>query len=388
MRIAFYAPLKAPGHGTPSGDRRVAALYVQALEQAGHRVELVSTLRSHDREGNRELQVALREQGLAMADELATRLQNRDARPDAWLTYHVYYKAPDWLGPRVTQALGIPYVIAEASFAPKRAGGAWDIGHRASEDAIRAADLLLCPTRFDIECLEPLVADRSRILLLPPFLDTLPYEAAARDRSAHRAQLAAAQRLDAAVPWIAIAAMMREGDKAGSFLQLADVLRQIGDLPWRLLVAGDGPARSTIAHALEAAAPGRTSLLGTLQAEQVAALYAASDLCIWPAHNEAYGMAMLEAQAAAVPVVSCMHRGVPDVVIDQRTGLLAPSGDTTALARLARELLLDPQRRSQLGREAARFASAERSLPHAALQLDRALSRVRERRREPAMRAN
>ena len=32
MRIAFYAPLKAPDHETPSGDRRVAALYAQALE--------------------------------------------------------------------------------------------------------------------------------------------------------------------------------------------------------------------------------------------------------------------------------------------------------------------------------------------------------------------
>ena len=117
-------------------------------------------------------------------------------------------------------------------------------------------------------------------------------------------------------------------------------------------------------------------------------MYAASDLCIWPAHNEAYGMAMLEAHAAKLPVVSCLHRGVPDVVVDQRTGLLAPSGDTSALARLARELLVDPQRRSHLGREAGRFARAERSLPHAALQLDRALSRVRERRREPAMRTN
>jgi glycosyltransferase involved in cell wall biosynthesis len=95
---------------------------------------------------------------------------------------------------------------------------------------------------------------------------------------------------------------------------------------------------------------------------------------------------MLEAQAAAVPVVSCLHRGVPDVVLDQRTGLLAPVGDTAALARLARELLLDPQRRSRLGREAARFARAERSLTHAALQLDRALLRVQEHRRQPAMR--
>jgi len=139
---------------------------------------------------------------------------------------------------------------------------------------------------------------------------------------------------------------------------------------------------------LEEAAPGRVRLLGTLEAAEVAAVYAASDLCIWPACNEAYGMAMLEAQAAGLPVISCAHRGVPDVVLDQRTGLLAPSGDTQALARLARELLVDAVRRAQLGGEARRFVVSERSLAHAALHLDRLLARLQAHRHEPAIRSN
>ena len=390
MRIAFYAPLKAPDHEIPSGDRRVAALYAEALEKAGHRVEVASNLRSYDGTGDREMQMALRRQGLAAAEELAAQLQKRKSseRPDVWFTYHVYYKAPDWLGPHVSRTLGIPYVIVEPSHAPKRAGGPWDVGHEASAEAIRLADLLICPTRFDIGCLEPLVADRSRIFLLPPFLDAKSYEAAVGERSAHRTRLAGEHRLDVTVPWIAIAAMMREGDKAASFRELAEVLGQIRDLRWQLLVAGDGPARSEIARALEEAAPGRVRLLGTVQAAEVAAVYAASDLCIWPACNEAYGMAMLEAQAAGLPVISCAHRGVPDVVLDQRTGLLAPSGDTQALARLARELLVDAVRRVQLGSAARRFVASERTLTHAALQLDRALARMQAHRHEPAIRPN
>ena len=383
MRVAFYAPLKAPSHGTPSGDRRVAALYVEALQKAGHRVELASTFCSYEAAGNVQRQVALRTQGQALAGQL-----EKSTRADVWFTYHVYYKAPDWLGPQVSRALGVPYVIAEASFAPKRAGGPWSIGHDGSEEAIRRADLLISPTQFDIPCLEPLVSDRSRIALLPPFLDAQPYDAAANQRPAHRARLAAAHRLDPTVPWIAIAAMMREGDKAASYRQLAEVLASLTDLRWQLLVAGDGPAQEDVARALEAAAPGRTRLLGTLLPLEVAAMYAASDLCIWPASNEAYGMAMLEAQAAAVPVVSCAHRGVPDVVLDGRTGLLAPSGDTQALARLSRELLVDSDRRTRLGGEARRFVAAERSLQNAAVQLDRALARLQARRREPATRAN
>ena len=383
MRVAFYAPLKAPSHGTPSGDRRVATLYVEALQKAGHRVELVSTFCSYEPAGNQERQAGLRAQGLALAAQL-----EKSTRADAWFTYHVYYKAPDWLGPQVSRALGIPYVIAEASFAPKRAGGPWQIGHQGSEEAIRLADLLISPTQFDIPCLEPLVADRSRIVLLPPFLEAQLFDAAANQRPAHRARLAAAHGLDPHVPWIAVAAMMREGDKAASYRQLADVLGGLLDLQWQLLLAGDGPARQEIARALEAAAPGRSRLLGMLESHDVAAMYAAADLCIWPAFNEAYGMAMLEAQAAGVPVVSCAHRGVPDVVIDGRTGLLAPSDDSQALGRLARELLLDSGRRTRLGREARRFVAAERSLQNASLQLDRALAHLQLQGRARATRAN
>jgi glycosyltransferase involved in cell wall biosynthesis len=391
VRVAFYAPLKVPSHGTPSGDRRVAALYVEALHHAGHRVELASSLSSYDSAGSPERQAALRAQGLATAERLVTQLQSgaQGSRPDLWFTYHVYYKAPDWLGPHVSKALGIPYVIAEASHAPKRAGGPWNLGHEASGDAIRQADLLVCPTRFDLGCLEPIVADGSRILLLPPFLDMQPFDDALEARHTQRASLAAAHRLDASIPWIVVAAMMRQGDKAASYRQLADTLARISDLPWQLLVAGDGSARPEVARALETAAPGRTRLLGTLAEKEVAALYAAGDLCIWPACNEAYGMAMLEAQAAAVPVISCAHRGVPDVVVDGRTGLLAPANDSAALARLARELLLDPGRRTEMGHAARQFVAGERSLKAAAQRLDQALARLEVRSAaKPATRPN
>src|SRR5258708_24281091 len=66
-----------------------------------------------------------------------------DERPELWFTYHLYYKAPDWLGPAVSEALGIPYVIAEASYAPKRAHGPWAFGHEGSAAAIRKAALVL-----------------------------------------------------------------------------------------------------------------------------------------------------------------------------------------------------------------------------------------------------
>lgn len=375
MRIAFFAPLKSPTHAVPSGDRRVGRLLVDALERAGHEVELVSALRTYEPDGDPDRQARLQKQGIDIVRDLVARWCPSDAtgRPDLWFTYHVYYKAPDWLGPAVAQQLGIPYVIAEASYAPKRANGPWALGHAAAGEAIRAASLVLCPTKDDIACVESLVSSRDKVVWLPPFLDPAPYQAAARERIAHRMRLSAEHDLDPSVPWIVVAAMMRLGDKAASYRMLADALRRLTDIPWQVLVAGDGIARSAVEAAFEGAAPARARFLGECEAGALAAVFAASDLCMWPAVNEAYGMAMLEAQAAGLPVVSCSVRGVPDVVCHGTTGLLAPVGDELAFSALARELLVDTVRRLEMGCAAARFAGIERSVDAAAARLHHAL---------------
>ncbi len=367
MRIAFYAPLKAPTHETASGDRRVARLLMDALQLAGHTVQLVSDFRSFDGSGDLERQQALQTQGSAIAKGLVDRWRHmgEHARPQLWFTYHLYYKAPDWLGPPVCRALGLPYVVAEASHAPKRLTGPWARGQVAVHDALQEADLLLCPTAHDVEGLQLAVPTRTRIERLPPFLDPAPYRRAARKRALLRRRLQVGHGLVPDQPWMLVAAMMRPGDKLASYRVLAQALALLQDLPWQLLVAGDGAERAQVEALLKQAAPARVFFLGSCDARSMAALYAAADLCIWPAVNEAYGMAMLEAQAAGCPVVSCATRGVPDVVQDGKTGLLAPSVDASELADCARALLADAPRRAAMGQAAALFVDEQRSLAQA-----------------------
>lgn len=387
MRIAFYAPLKSPMHPVPSGDRRVARLLLQALQLAGHQVELVSEFRSYEGRGDLDAQRQLREEGDAIACALLHRwgaASPDSGRPDLWFTYHLYYKAPDWLGPLVCRRLGLRYVVAEASFAAKRAQGPWAAGHAAVRDALQMADLMLCPTADDMPALQTVARPEARILRLPPFLDPDLYQQAARQRVDHRKRLAAAQAIDPQVPWIIASAMMRPGDKQASYTELAAVLCRLKDLRWQLLVAGDGAAGAAVRAMLEAAAPGRCHFAGECDAELLASLYAASDLCIWPAVNEAYGMALLEAQAAGVPVAACAVRGVPDVVCDGVTGLLAPPGDVLALAGCARRLLQDATLRARMGAAAAHFVATERGTADAARILQEALAQVAVPRRDPA----
>jgi len=138
---------------------------MEALGRAGHRVQLASTFRTYDGDGDAERQRALRMQGESVAAQLADEWRARPPaeRPALWFTYHLYYKAPDYLGPAISEALGIPYVVAEASYAAKRAHGAWALGHEATAAAIRKASLVISPSRDDIAGLRQLI-DEKRIL--------------------------------------------------------------------------------------------------------------------------------------------------------------------------------------------------------------------------------
>jgi len=138
MKIAFYAPMKAPTHPAPSGDRRMARNLWQAIEQAGHVPWLASDFRAFEGQGHAARQAEIEAAGHDIAEALITQCteQEKSEQPDFWFTYHLYHKAPDWLGPAVSAALGIPYVVAEASFARKQAVGDYERGLAASAQAI------------------------------------------------------------------------------------------------------------------------------------------------------------------------------------------------------------------------------------------------------------
>ncbi|NNM74892.1 glycosyltransferase family 4 protein [Enterovirga aerilata] len=358
--VAFYAPMKPPDHAQPSGDRTMARLLLRALGSAGYAPEIASRIRTWEAGGDEVRQRAIRAASLEEAERLAAGYARSpaQARPRLWFTYHCYYKAPDHLGPEIARRLGIPYVIAEASRAPKRAGGPYAFANAAAEDAIAAADTLFVMTGQDRECLERALRPGQRLIALPPFVDAAPLAVSSR-------------RSSGSVRLLAVG-MMRPGDKLSSYRILAEALARIPDLPWFLDVAGDGMARPEVER-LFAGFGSRVTLLGARDEASLASLYAHADLLVWPAVNEAYGMALLEAQAQGCPVVAGRCGGVPDVVLDGVTGRLAPPGETGAFAEAVAALVGDPVRRAEMGEAALRFVRRERSLAGAAAILREAL---------------
>jgi glycosyltransferase involved in cell wall biosynthesis len=341
MRVLLHTPLKPPDSPLPSGDREMARGLHRLLTRLGHRVVMPVLSRVPAGVPAPEAHLALQRRARAQAAGLVAHWRalprRHPERFDLWFTYHCYYRKPDWLGPLVTRALGIPYVIAEASHATRRAQGPTRLGHRAVERALVAADLVLTVNPRDVAGVKSRLRPGAHQRRLPPFIDVGPFT------PGHA-------RHDP--PLLLSVGMMRTRDKLDSYRVLAKVFTLLRDRPWKALLVGDGPARRDV-EALMAPFGDRIRLAGAVPHDKLPALYAAADLYLWPAINEAYGMAFLEAQAAGLPVVAGRTGGVPAVVADGLTGRLTPVGDAEAFAAAVRHLLDDPAERARLGAAAA-----------------------------------
>lgn len=357
-RIAFYAPLKAPDHPVPSGDRQMARLLLRALDLAGFDVELASGLRSFDGRGDPARQQELRATAAMEVERLLAHYEawpNR--RPDLWVSYHLYYKAPDLIGPAVAGGLGIPYVVVEATRARKRLTGPWAVFAEAAEAAIAGAALVLCVSRRDRQAVEAYAPAGQRIAMLPPFIDLPP----SVDRPP-----------PGRLPRLLTVAMMRPGDKLASYRLLAQALGLLEGYGWMLEVVGAGEEAVEVA-ALLAPFGDRVRMVGALAPETLPERYRSADLMLWPGLNEAFGMVYLESQAVGTPVVAVEGPGTATVVRHEVGGLLTdptPAGYAAAVGGL----LAEPDRLALLGHGARRYVAEYHALPAAADRLHRLLT--------------
>jgi glycosyltransferase involved in cell wall biosynthesis len=130
----------------------------------------------------------------------------------------------------------------------------------------------------------------------------------------------------------------------------------LADMPWQLTIAGDRVRDPATAAQIDADIAAyrlgdRVTMLGAVPPERLIELYLASDIFVLASHFEGYGMALAEAIAHGLPVVSTMAGAIPDTV-PAGTGLLVPPNDFAALAQALRRLIGDPAERRQLAMNA------------------------------------
>lgn len=118
-----------------------------------------------------------------------------------------------------------------------------------------------------------------------------------------------------------------------------------------LLMIGDGPEKENARQlAMELGVGDKVKFLGkTSEVERVLCL---SDIFLLPSDKESFGLAALEAMAAAVPVISSNTGGLPEVNIDGETGFTAPVGDVETMISKSLFLLQDNTRLKEFGAKA------------------------------------
>ncbi len=145
---------------------------------------------------------------------------------------------------------------------------------------------------------------------------------------------------------------------------LFDALAELGDKPWHLYCAGsmtrDPGTADRLRRQIDRLGLGlRISLLGEVDRSELDRLYACSDLFVLASHLEGYGMALAEAIACGLPVVSTLAGAIPETV-PGNAGVLVPPGDVRVLAEALAKLMDDPD---ALGRLASNALAARNQLP-------------------------
>jgi glycosyltransferase involved in cell wall biosynthesis len=133
---------------------------------------------------------------------------------------------------------------------------------------------------------------------------------------------------------------------------LIEALAELADFDWHLRLVGS-PARAlgtaaALMHSIEARGlGGRVKCLGDLSADELARAYATSNIFVSSSFYEGYGMALAEAMARGLPIVTTTGGAAADTVPDA-AGLKVPPGDVTGLRDALRRLIKDKELRLRL----------------------------------------
>jgi glycosyltransferase involved in cell wall biosynthesis len=161
---------------------------------------------------------------------------------------------------------------------------------------------------------------------------------------------------------------------------LFEALGELRDRRWHLNCAGSllrDPAHvATLEHQLDRLRlKNRVSLLGDLDADALERQYERADLFVLPSYLEGYGMALAEATAHGLPIVSTTAGAIPETV-PAAAGVLVPPGDARALVKALASLLDDPARRAELAVNARAASVALPTWHGAAIKFAAALDGV------------
>jgi colanic acid/amylovoran biosynthesis glycosyltransferase len=158
------------------------------------------------------------------------------------------------------------------------------------------------------------------------------------------------------VRFVSVARLVEKKGLETGLRAFALLRRDVAGATWH--IAGDGPLRPQLEELRRALSLTESVVLrGAMPREGVRRLLDESHVFLAPSVTAADGdqegipVAIMEAMAAGLPVVSTLHSGIPELVRDGLTGLLVPERDPAALADALGQLARAPERWGEMGRQ-------------------------------------
>ena len=259
------------------------------------------------------------------------------SRPDV-LHAHAYGSFPTWAASLARSLDGATLVITPHSDRGGPTLSKRTFDRIAPRFTLRRAARVICLTRQEAHHLVTLGVDEDRIAVIPNGVDLGEFH----DLADHR---------DAGLGTTGLFVGRLDSSQKG----LGILVRALAALPHaaglRLRLVGEdwGASEALLRLASRHGVRDRLALVGPVPRAHLLREYARADFLVLPSLFEPFGIVLLEAMAAGIPVVASRVGGIPEVVVDGDTGLLVEPGDAEALASAMLRLAESPALRARLG---------------------------------------
>ena len=118
----------------------------------------------------------------------------------------------------------------------------------------------------------------------------------------------------------------------------------------RLLIVGSGSQMDNLIKLVEELGlKDKVEFTGKIDHENIPLYHNQLDIAVYPSKSESFGVSVIESSACAVPVIASSIGGLPEVIENGVTGILVEPGNINKLSLVLKELIIDDNKRKNLG---------------------------------------
>ncbi len=261
------------------------------------------------------------------------------SHPPDLIHAHAYGYFPTFVGSVARMLREIPFVITSHSDPGRPSLGKRLFDHVTPAFTLRAADRVIALTASEARYLEHLGVRRDRIRIIPNGVNLGEF-AIIRKGVLHGGRCTI----------LFVGRCYPEQKGLEYLIKAMSLLLKTVDA--HLNIAGEdwGGVSRIRSFARTLGIEGRVTIMGPLERDQLIRAYASADMLVLPSLFEPFGIVLLEAMAAGLPVVASRVGGIVEVVEDGKTGLLVEPGSPGEIAAALEHLISHPELRRAMGR--------------------------------------